>query len=65
MSDSLDEQLVHLLEWDARQSSEALAKQLQVSPSTVRRRIRKLMQSGILRTVAFVDPTKLGFPLIF
>lgn len=60
----LDQQLVQLLQKDARQSSEALAKQLGVSPTTIRRRIRKLIQSGVMRMVALVDPEKAGFPLI-
>ena len=60
----IDEQLIHLLEKDARQSSEALAKQLNVSPTTVRRRKRALMQSGVLRITALIDPYKIGLPLI-
>jgi len=64
MADSIDEKLIQLLERDARQSSEVLAKQLKVSPATVRRRIKKLIQSGVLRIVALVDPQKVGFPLI-
>ena len=64
MIDSLDEKLIQLLEMDARQSSEAVAKQLKVSPATVRRRIKKLIQRGVLRIVALVDPQKVGFPLI-
>jgi len=63
MKDRLDERLVHLLEKDAAQSSEALAKQLSVSAATVRRRVRRLIQSGALRIVAVVDPNKVGFPL--
>jgi len=64
MYDWLDEELVKLLQRDARQSSEALGKQLAVSSTTVRRRIRKLVQDGVLRIVAVVDPKKVGFPLI-
>ena len=63
MKDWLDESLVQLLEKDAAQSSEALAKQLNVSAVTVRRRVRRLIQSGVLRIVAVVDPNKVGFPL--
>jgi len=62
--DSIDQELLQLLEQDARQKSEALAKQLGVSPTTVRRRIRDLIQSGVLRIVALVDPVEAGFPLI-
>lgn len=61
--DSLDEHLVQLLERDASQTSETLAKQLNVSASTVRRRLRKLTQSGVLRFIAVVDPSKVGILL--
>ena len=61
--DSLDEKLVQLLGQDARQSSDTLAKQLKVSAATIRRRARKLLQSGVMRIVAVADPNKIGFPV--
>lgn len=61
--DGLDERLIHLLENDARQSSEVLAAQLNTSPATIRRRVRKLIQSEVLRIVAVVDSSKVGLPL--
>ena len=64
MKETIDERLIQLLENDARQSSEKLARQLKVSPSTVRRRIASLIRTNVLRAVALVDPTKVGFPLI-
>ena len=63
MRDSLDKRLVELLSQDARQSSQALAKQLKVSSSTVRRRIAKLVKRGTLRFAALTEPTELGFRL--
>ena len=63
MTDSLDKRLVELLSQDASQSSPALAKQLKVSSSTVRRRIAKLMKRGTLRFAALTEPTELGFHL--
>jgi len=60
---SLDEKLVQLLGQDARQSSDTLAKQLKVSAATIRRRTRKLLQSGVMRIVAVADPNKIGFPV--
>ena len=62
--DSLDEKLIQLLGQDARQSSNVLAKQLKVSPATIRRRVRTLVKSGALRIVGVVDPKKFGFPLV-
>lgn len=63
MYDLLDEQLIRLLEENARQSSESLATRLHVSSTTVRRRLRRLRQSGILHTVVLADPRKIGFHL--
>ena len=61
--DSVDKQLVRLLGQDARQNSETLAKQLKVSAATVRRKLRKLIQSGSLHIVGVVDPARFGMPL--
>lgn len=63
MPDSVDVKLVQLLGQSARQSSKSLAEQLHLSSATVRRRLRKLVQSGTLNIVGIVDPTKFGLPL--
>ena len=64
MLDSIDEKLIRLLQQDARQSSDSLAKQLQVSPTTVRRKIRNLIRDETIRIVAITDPRKLGLNLL-
>ena len=61
--DLTDEQLVRLLGQDARQNSETLAKQLNLSAATVRRRLRKLLRSDLLRIVGVIDATNFGLPL--
>ncbi len=61
--DLLDEKLIELLGKDARQSSEELAKQLNVSAATIRRRVGKLLESEIVRIVGVVDPKKMGYNL--
>ena len=61
--DTLDEKLLQILGKDARLSSEALAKKLNVSPATVRRRVRQLLRQDVLRIVGVGDPQKIGFPL--
>jgi Lrp/AsnC family transcriptional regulator for asnA, asnC and gidA len=63
MPDSTDEQLVRLLARNARQNSETLAKQLNLSAATVRRRLRKLIQSETLHIIGVVDPIKFGLPV--
>ena len=60
--DPQDMRLIQLLQQDGRQSSNVLAKQLGLSSATVRRRIKKLVQSGLLRITARVDPDQAGFP---
>ncbi len=61
--DSLDEKLIRLLQQDAHRSSEVLAKQLDVSPATVRRRVSKLVQKGVVRIAAIPDSEKVGLHL--
>ena len=64
MVDSLDMQLISLLEKDANQTSEKLAEQLSVSPSTVRRRIKELIGHGVMRIIAIPESKQIGLPLI-
>jgi len=59
--DSVDEQICRLLGKDARQDSETLAKQLNLSAATVRRRLSKLIHSDLLRIIGVVDPASFGF----
>lgn len=61
---TLEEKIIQLLQKDGRQSSESLARQLGVSPSTALRRVRDLIKSGVLRIVAVVDLGKVGFPMV-
>lgn len=61
--DSLDEKLAILLGKDATRSSEQLAEKLNVSAATVRRRIKKLTQNGLLHIVGVVHPADFGYPL--
>ncbi len=61
--DSVNLALIDLLVKDANQSSKVLAKQLNLSSSTVRRRIENMMQHGVLHIIALPEPTKIGLPL--
>ncbi|MDD5127959.1 MAG: Lrp/AsnC family transcriptional regulator [Dehalococcoidales bacterium] len=61
--DLVDEKLMLLLGQNARQSSQALAKKLKVTPGTVRRRVRELLRSGVLRIIGVADGAKVGLPL--
>ena len=59
----LDERLIKLLQKDAGQSSEVLAKQLKVSSATVRRRVRQLIKNRVMHIAAIADPAQMGIPL--
>jgi DNA-binding Lrp family transcriptional regulator len=63
MIDLIDKKLVFLLGQNALQSSEELAKQLDVSPTTVRRRLRRLLKDKVLRIVGTVNPLEFGSTL--
>ena len=63
MVDQFDKELISLLEQDARQSSQKLAEQLSVSPSTVRRRMSELLKRGTIRIVGISDPKQIGLSL--
>ena len=63
MLDSIDKQLIILMGQNARQSSETLAKQLNLSAATVRRRINRLIKTDLLRIVGIADPATFGFSL--
>ena len=64
MTDSIDRRLIQLLQENAHQSSEVLAKRLGVSSSTIRRRIKTLIQKEVIRIVARPDPTKIGYAIM-
>ncbi|MFC9325700.1 Lrp/AsnC family transcriptional regulator [Kitasatospora sp. NPDC057015] len=61
--DELDEQLVALLQADARMSMTRLARELRVGESTARRRMARLMGSHILHLRLEAEPELLGFPV--
>jgi Lrp/AsnC family transcriptional regulator for asnA, asnC and gidA len=63
-TDALDEQIIKLLGNDARQSSKVLARQLNVSAATIRRRVARLLRSGILHYVAAIDSVKVPYSTI-
>lgn len=63
MLNSRDEAIIHLLGKDASQSGDTLAKELNVSAATVRRRIKRLVKNGALRIVAVADSEKVGLTM--
>ena len=62
--DLLDTQIIELLIRDANVSSTSLAKQLNVSSSTVRRRMKDLIERDIIRIKATPNLEKFGLPVV-
>ena len=61
--DPLDCKMIHLLQKDGRMSNTAMAQALGISEYTVRTRLKKIIDSGIIRIVARANPIDLGFAL--
>ena len=61
--DRVDCQLVRLLQKDGRMPNNAIAQELNISEFTVRRRLKRLLDTGIIRIVAVADPIDLGFEI--
>jgi DNA-binding Lrp family transcriptional regulator len=64
MIDSPYAKLISLLQKNGRDSSENIAKELQVNSSTVRRTIQALISSKRMRVTAISDPIKTGKPIV-
>ncbi|MBI2525091.1 MAG: Lrp/AsnC family transcriptional regulator [Candidatus Rokubacteria bacterium] len=57
----LDLEIIARLQDDARMPFTAIAEELGLSESTVRKRVARLQKLGILHFTAFADPLRLGF----
>lgn len=62
--DSADSAIVRYLQEDGRRSYRKIARSLGVSEATVRWRVRRLTESGVLRIVAVADPFRLGYEVL-
>lgn len=59
--DAIDLRLLDLLQADASRSNQALAEAAHVSPATALRRVRRLVEAGVIeRQVAIVAPQRVG-----
>ncbi len=59
--DELDLKIIALLQTNGRASNARIARQVGVSEGTVRRRLKRLLQDGVIHVVAIPDPERLGF----
>jgi len=62
--DPLDIRLMGELESDARQTYKDLAVKLGVSRPTITSRVRRLLDSGVVRIICWADPVALGYKFI-
>lgn len=58
--DALDRQIIVLLQLDGRTSNVDIARNVGVAEGTVRKRIERLLQEGVIRVAAVPDVDKLG-----
>ena len=58
--DDLDNQIVEILKKDGRASNAHIARALGVSEGTVRRRLRMLIEGGVIHVNVSLEPVKMG-----
>jgi Lrp/AsnC family transcriptional regulator for asnA, asnC and gidA len=63
MIDELDKKIIKLLVKDGRKSSKELSKELHVDSSTIRRRVHRLIEEGVIYIIALPVVGKAGFPV--
>lgn len=64
--DHFDRRLLNLLQQDAGQTAERLAEQVELSPSAIQRRVRRLRETGVIvGETAVLDPAHVGRPVFF
>jgi len=61
--DKVDCQMIHLLQKDGRMPNKSIAKELGISEFTVRRRLKRLLDSSVIKIVAVANPIDLGFEI--
>ncbi len=62
--DDLDLVLIKELESDGRQTNTDLAKKIGTSKATARRKLKKLLDEGIIKVVAVANPPALGYQTV-
>lgn len=58
--DEVDQEIIRELQADGRASLREIARKLGVVEGTIRARLKRLQDEGVLRIIAFADPAKLG-----
>lgn len=58
--DGIDRRIIRFLQQDGRMPLTEIAARLQVAEGTIRKRLARLTEEGIVRVTAVVDPVRLG-----
>ncbi|MBI3968173.1 MAG: Lrp/AsnC family transcriptional regulator [Chloroflexi bacterium] len=61
MMDALDDRIVALLRANGRRSNRDIGRELGVAEGTVRKRIRRLIESGVMQIAAVANPYRIGY----
>jgi Lrp/AsnC family transcriptional regulator, regulator for asnA, asnC and gidA len=59
--DTVAKGIIEQLQQDGRRSYAAIAKTVGLSEAAVRQRVRRLIETGVVQSVAVTDPLQLGF----
>jgi Lrp/AsnC family transcriptional regulator for asnA, asnC and gidA len=62
--DRVDRQMVSLLQKDGRMPIVTIAKELGISETTARSRLKRLLADDVIKVVAVSNPIRLGFEII-
>ncbi|MGQ9600436.1 MAG: response regulator [Anaerolineae bacterium] len=62
--DPVDLQIIHILQQDGRMPNVEIARRMGISEATVRKRLDRLISSGIIKVTAIPDAVKVGFSTI-
>jgi Lrp/AsnC family transcriptional regulator, regulator for asnA, asnC and gidA len=62
--DAIDCRMIELLQRDGRTANTEIAKTIGISEATVRTRLARLINEGIIQIVAVSNPLKLGFGVV-
>lgn len=61
--DAVDRKIMTILEKNSRTANTEIAKSLKISEATVRNRIKKLEETGIMRNISVFNPEALGYQI--
>lgn len=61
--DEVDNKIIAALRQDGRKSNVELGREIGVSEGTIRKRVARLIQEGIMQVIAVANPQKLGYQI--